>query len=180
LETEDTVLVSYRDSAKILWGYQLLCSDLYGELIDAAKQVADEVGTPLQYWWTRRVPALEGGFIDTLYRIADHLIFDYFGDDKVEYGDPEPCADDTQLDVLRFGGTRIAIGLGLQLEKVEAAHRKLHSWLRQHALVQQIRVMRAQYEHLARKLDEAIELKVLQQTFFRGPCEICAPWGGLW
>jgi len=76
LETEDTVLVSYRDSAKTLWEYQLLCSELYGELIDAAKQVADEVDIPLQYSWTRRVPSLDGGFIDTLYGIADHLIFD--------------------------------------------------------------------------------------------------------
>jgi hypothetical protein len=180
LETEDTILVSYRDSAKILWEYQLLCSDLYGELIDAAQQVADEVGIPLQYWWKGPVPALDGEFIQTLYHIAGNLIFDYFGDDKVGYDPFEPCADDTQLCVLRFGGTRIAIGLGLQLEKVEWAHKKLHSWLRQHPLVQQIRETRAQYEHLARKLNEAIELRVLQRVFLPGPCEICEPWGGLW
>jgi hypothetical protein len=178
LEPEHTILVSYRDSARILRRYQLLCSELYGGLVEAAKKVADEVGIPLQYFWTRPVPALDGGFIESLYRIADHFIFDYLMDDEVKYDSSEPCADFRDFYVLRYGGTRIATGLGLQLEKVEAAHRKLHSWLRQHALVQQIRETRSQYEHLARKLNEAIELKVLQSAFLPGPCEICEAWEG--
>ena len=180
LEEEDPVLVNLSTSEQVLRSYRQLCSSLYGELVDGARKVAMEVGdVPLLSFW-RLSASLEQGFVDSLFKISGHLCSGYFGDQEVKYG-TGPFGEDEQqqFSALHFGERRLFIGPEHQCEKVNAAHRDLHVQLRQHKLLQEVKRKREEYECLADSMDQAIKVKILQRVFLPGPCEVCAPWGGL-
>lgn len=179
LEAEDPVLVNLSNCCEVLRSYRQLCSNLYEELVDDASKVAVEVGAPLISCWSGNGASLEQGFVDSLFKISGHLSFSYFGDEDVKYF-TLPVGESNQLFfALHFGELRLFIGPERQCEAVNDAHRDLHWQLRQNRLIQQVKHKREKYECLAGRMDQTIRVKTLQRVFLPGPCEVCAPWGGL-
>jgi len=179
LETEDQIPGWHRDSGQLLQRYRQLCYDFYGELISSVNHLSEEIDLPLGFKWATGSGAITpDGFVDSLYKTPGDMVSSDSGDNELLYV-RDSYGDHIGLRQLTFGGLCIAIGSEAQLDRVEAAHRRLHSWLVGHELIQQIREVYLSYQELVNNLNQAVEVKVRQRLFLPGPCEICEPWGGL-
>ena len=173
LDIDDPILDSYKECSEPLMEYAMSCRDFYGELLEEA----EALDMPLSTERASRIPAVAPGFVDSLYKVAERWILGYDIDHRDHYvhaGSESP----SRFPRLLYLGDLLATGAEAQLERAEAAHRRILSGLDEHWMLQEIPEPRRRYEALVRRHNRDLEVKIQQRTFPPWPCTVCAPWGG--
>jgi hypothetical protein len=179
LDPEDEILATYRESGDVFKNGVDLSSQFSWHVIRQLR----EANLALRSDSTQTVPGIDDQFLYTVRDVASGLstrlgTLPWVG----EYKRPRPASPYDNLFKLLFDGLIIAVGSAEQVDAAEAIHRDIGYGLNHPELTdlaRRYRDTRGCYMERAKDLNRMIEVRVLQRTFNKGPCEVCEAWGGL-
>lgn len=170
LDSDDDILVVFRESAEVFTQGVELCTRVAEEVIGEVRKA----NLPLVDEPTQTVPGVNYQFVATLLDRAVGI--------PVGFGESYERTPTTspQISKLTYGGGLIAAGGAEQLDSAEQIHREQASRLEPPESVATRRLdTRDRYIELSRKRNRLIDIRVEQRTFNNGPCAVCEAWGGL-